>query len=66
MVVCSYFYVFEQNWFYTIIYGDYMGFWYFAYLVGVFAFLCDIAFNKARVTDFVMDMAGNVFGSPSC
>ena len=49
-VLCSYFYIFEQNWFYTIIYNDYTGYGYIAYLLIVFVFLCDIAFNKARVT----------------
>jgi hypothetical protein len=48
--VCSYFYMFEQNWFYTIIYNDYTGFGYVAYLFFVFAILCDIIFNRARVT----------------
>ena len=48
--VCSYFYLFEQNWFYTILYSDYTGFGYIVYLVLVFAILCDIVFNKARVT----------------
>ena len=48
--VCSYFYLFEQNWFYTILYNDYTGFGYIVYLVLVFAILCDIVFNKARVT----------------
>jgi len=47
---CSYFYVFEQNWLLTIIYGDYLGVVYLVYLAGVFLFLCDIVLNKARVT----------------
>jgi len=49
-VLCSYFYIFEQNWFYTIIYNNYTGFTYIGYLTFVFAVLCDIAFNKAKVT----------------
>ena len=54
-VICSYFYLFEQNWFYTIIYNDYTGFAYFGYLAFVFGFLCDIAINKARVTTEVLN-----------
>jgi len=49
-VICSYFYIFEQNWFFTIIYNSYLGWGYLGYIGIVFAFLCDIAFNKARIT----------------
>lgn len=48
--ICSYFYLFEQNWLYTIIYNDYTGFAYIGYLGFVFVILCDIVFNRARVT----------------
>jgi hypothetical protein len=54
-LICSYFYLFEQNWFYTIIYNDYTGFAYIGYLLLVFAVLCDIAFNKARVTTEIIN-----------
>lgn len=53
--ICSYFYIFEQNWLYTIIYNDYTGFAYIGYLVFVFAILCDIVFNRARVTTEVLN-----------
>lgn len=53
--ICSYFYLFEQNWFYTIIYNDYAGFAYIGYIVFVFAILYDIAFNKASVTTEVLN-----------
>ena len=35
-LVCSYFYLFEQNWFFTIIYNDFLGRWYLAYAGGLF------------------------------
>ncbi len=54
-VICSYFYIFNQNWFYTIIYNDYTGFAYIGYLAFVFAVLCDIVFNKARVTTEIIN-----------
>jgi hypothetical protein len=54
-IICSYFYIFEQNWFYTIIYNDYTGFGYIAYLIFVFAILCDVVFNKARVTTEIIN-----------
>lgn len=53
--ICSYFYVFEQNWLYTILYNDYTGYSYIGYLLAVFSILCDIAFNKARVTTEIVN-----------
>ncbi len=54
-ILCSYFYLFEQNWFYTIIYNNYTGFTYIGYLTFVFAVLCDIVFNKAKVTTEIIN-----------
>lgn len=51
----SYFYIFEQDWFYTILYNDYTGFAYIGYLAVVFAFLCDVVFNRARVTTEIIN-----------
>lgn len=62
-VICSYFYIFEQNWFFTIIYNDYTGYGYIGYLFVVFTFLCDITFNKARVTTKIINVFFNVIGS---
>ena len=59
----SYFYVFEQNWLLTIIYGDYLGFAYLAYLGLVFFFLCDIVLNKARVTTRIANAVFEAAGS---
>lgn len=60
--ICSYFYVFEQNWLYTIIYNDYTGFAYVGYLALVFAILCDIVFNRARVTTEVINACLQAIG----
>ena len=62
-VMCSYFYLFEQNWFYTIIYNNYTGFSFIGYLVFVFGILCDIVFNKARITTEVINACLNAIGS---
>jgi hypothetical protein len=59
----SYFYLFEQNWFFTIIYNDFLGFWYLAWVGLIFAVLCDIVFNKARVTSEVINGILNAAGS---
>ena len=62
-VIGSYFYLFEQDWFYTIVYNDYVGFGYVAYLAIIFAVLCDIAFNKAKVVTAIINQFFNAIGS---
>jgi len=61
--ICSWFYVFEQNWLLTIIYGDYTGLGFLVYVGIVFLFLCDIAFNRGRVTREVINAILNAIGS---
>lgn len=61
-LICSFFYLFEQNWFYTIIYNDYTGYSYIGYLLLVFGVLCDIAFNKARVTTEIINACLEAIG----
>lgn len=46
----GYLYLFEQDWLRTVLFGDYVGLGYFAYLGLAVAFLADIALNGARVT----------------
>jgi hypothetical protein len=62
-VVCSGLYLFGQNWFFTIIYNDYVGFGYVAYVAVLFGFLCDIAFNQARVTTEIVNAVLSAIGS---
>jgi hypothetical protein len=62
-LVCSYFYVLEQNWLLTVIHGDYLGFAYLAWLGLVFLFLCDIVFNRARITTEILNAFFNAVGS---
>jgi hypothetical protein len=62
-IICSCFYLFEQNWFYTVVYSNYTGFGYVAYLTVVFSILCDIVFNKARVTTRIINLILNIIGS---
>ena len=62
-VICSYFYLFEQNWFYTILYNDYTGFGYLGYLLMVFAILCDIVFNHAKISTVIINFLASAIGS---
>jgi hypothetical protein len=62
-IICSYFYIFEQDWFYNIIYQDLWGYFYLLYMGIVFLFLCDIIFNKARITTEIINFIANAIGS---
>jgi hypothetical protein len=57
------FYIFGQDWFYTIIYNDYMGWAYLAYLAVIFGFFMDIVLNKCRVTTEVFNFLGHAVSS---
>ncbi|MTD41047.1 hypothetical protein GIX45_20970 [Erwinia sp. CPCC 100877] len=50
-----YSYIFMQNWLYTIVFKDYMGWYYLVWVGLVFALLSDITLNKARVLRGLMD-----------
>jgi hypothetical protein len=45
-VVCSGLYVFGQNWFFTIIYNDYVGFGYVAYVGVLFGFCATLRLTR--------------------
>lgn len=62
-LICSYFYIFEQNWLLTIIHSSYLGFAYLAWLGIVFLFLCDIVFNRGRITSAILNTISSAIGS---
>lgn len=62
-ILASAIYIFGQDWFYTILYNDYMGFGYLAYIAVIFGVLVDIALNKARVTTEIINGIANAVGS---
>lgn len=43
-------YVFGQDWLYTIVFGHYVGWALLGYIALVYAWLCDLLFNRARVS----------------
>jgi hypothetical protein len=61
-ITCSYFYLFEQHWFFTILYNDYTGYGFVAYLVLVFLALIDISYNRSRVTTEIINFLLNAVG----
>ncbi|MBI1196490.1 MAG: hypothetical protein GC203_01350 [Phenylobacterium sp.] len=54
-VVASGLYLFGQNWFFTLLYADYVGWTYGVWLLLIFGLLADIALFRARVTTRVVD-----------
>lgn len=62
-LVSGYFYVFRQNWFFTLVYSDYVGWAYVVYVMLLFGALSDIAFNRARITTATINTALHLVGS---
>jgi hypothetical protein len=61
-LVASAFYVLNQNWFFTIIFRDYLGWGYGAWLLLVYALLCDIVMFRARLTRWIVQAVGGATG----
>lgn len=59
----AYWYLFGQNWFFTILFNDYWGISYAVAMAAVFAFLADIALNRARVTTMILNGITSVIGT---
>lgn len=51
-------YLFGQNWLHTIVFGDYVGWALLGYIALVYAGLCDLLFNRARVSAHLLSSAG--------
>jgi len=50
VVICSYFYIFDTDWFWAILFQKYWGFGYALFIALIFGFLVDIVLNYARIT----------------
>ena len=64
--VTGYFYLFQQDWLRTILYSDYVGWWYLPWLGFAIAWLADITFNRGRVTVRVLDGLGGGVSAIPC
>lgn len=62
--ITAYFYIFKQNWLHSLIFNDYVGMAYLGYLMFVFLLLCDLIFNRARVTVNVLQSCANISVTP--
>ncbi len=51
-------YLFGQNWLHTIVFGDYVGWALLGYIALVYAWLCDLLFNRAQVSAHLLSSAG--------
>ena len=56
-------YLFNQDWVHTIVFNEYVGFAYFAYLAVALAFLADIVLNRARISTEVINFSANAVGA---
>jgi hypothetical protein len=66
VAVTSWFYLFNQDWFGTVLFGAYVGWCYALWLTFVFALLGDLALNRARVTSRVLSSVGVDFVPLPC
>ena len=56
-------YLFNQDWLHTIVFGDYLGWGYAAYLAVVALLLADILMNHARVSTRLVNLGLQLVGS---
>lgn len=63
-IVAAVLYVTTQDWFWSILLGDYMGAWYLVLLGAIGAFAADIAFLRGRVTAQILSALPNALVPP--
>ncbi|HSW03918.1 hypothetical protein [Aquabacterium sp.] len=56
-------YLFGQDWLHTLVFSDYVGLGYFAYLGLAMLLLADIVFNRARITTRIVNASFSALGS---
>jgi len=58
--------LFAQDWLHTIVFGSYAGLAYAGWLAAVALLLADLAFNRARVVNGVLQAVGATVTAPAC
>lgn len=61
--VTGYLYLFQQDWLHTLLFGDYVGLWYVAYLAAAALLLGDLLLNRARITAKALTVVVGVLGT---
>jgi hypothetical protein len=64
--LAAYFYLFGQNWLHTLIFSEYVGYGYFAYLSVALVFFLDIAFCKCTITTNTFNLLAAIVGVAVC
>lgn len=59
-------YLLRQDWLHTLVFGDYVGWAYGAYLAAVTALLADVALNQGRMANVLLQAAGSVPAAIPC
>jgi hypothetical protein len=63
-------YLLNQDWLHTILFGDYVGFFYIPYLLVALSFLADVVFNRRKLTMILLGgtlaVVGGIFGVSAC
>ena len=63
-LACSAVYLWGQNWLSTIVFGSYVDWGQLTYIAVVYAWLCDLLFNQARVSGHLCHGMGSISVSP--
>ncbi|HEU4881241.1 MAG TPA: hypothetical protein VFT45_03320 [Longimicrobium sp.] len=68
ILVCSagvvgWFYLFQQDWLHTIVFSDYVGLSYFAWLAAPVLLIGDVVLNRGRVSAHLLNAGTSVIGS---
>lgn len=62
-IVVGSLYLFQQNWLHTIVFGEYVGLYYFGYLAAAALGLGDVLLNRGRLTTWMINGVANGVGA---
>jgi hypothetical protein len=61
-VIVGWFYLFQQDWLHAVVFSDYVGLSYFAWLAAPVLLIGDVALNRGRVSAHLLNAGSNVLG----
>jgi hypothetical protein len=62
-VVVGWFYLFEQDWLHTVLFSDYVGLAYFAWLAAPVLLIGDVVLNRGRISAHLLNAGANAVGA---